>query len=475
MRWLQHLSCVLLVIHATVLLVAGEDYTCDASRVLPERLVKEIRSYAPVVNKIIDTVLRGAEQNVTYDELAKFVDTFGARPSGSQVLENSIDYMFEKLRKEGLDFVHTENATVVDWRRGHEEAWIVKPRVKKMDILGLGGSIATPAEGIEAPVFVVNCFDDLQANAAKAQGKILVFNQEYTTYGKTVDYRVRGAAEAAKVGAVAALVRSVTPKSVYSPHTGYMKYEPDVPKIPTASITVEDAEFLARLQERGIEPIVRLIMGAKTMPPALSRNTVAEIRGKDSPQEVVLLSGHLDSWDVGQGAMDDGAGAFVSWRALAVLRRLGLQPRRTMRCVLWTGEEQGTIGSDEYFRRHVKSELNLMNLVMESDSGAFLPVGLGFTSSNDVARCMAAEVVRLFAPINATRLILGASVPDLKPWVKQGVPAASLNTANEKYFIFHHTDGDTMTVLDRRELDLCTALYAGAAFVFADLSERLPR
>lgn len=475
MMRLRQLSCLLLVIHATVHSAAGDDYTCDASRVLPEKLVKEIRSYAPVVNKIIETVVRGPEQNVTYDELAKFVDTFGPRPSGSKALEDSIDYMFDLLRAQGLDFVHPENVTIMDWRRGHEEAWIVKPRLKKMNILGLGGSVPTGTEGIEAPVLVVNCFDDLKANAAKAQGKILVFNQEFVTYGKTVTYRVRGASEAARVGAVAALVRSVTPMSIYSPHTGYMTYDPDVTKIPTASITVEDAEMLARLQDRGIEPVVRLVMGAKTMPPAPSRNTVAEIRGKDNPEEVVLLSGHLDSWDVGQGAMDDGAGAFVSWRALAVLRRLGLQPRRTMRCVLWTGEEQNTLGSNQYFHRHFKREQNLMNLVMESDSGAFLPVGLGFTSSNEVARCMAAEVVRLFASINATRLILGASVPDLKLWVKQGVPAASLNTANEKYFVFHHTDGDTMSVLDRRELDLCTALYAGAAFVFADLSERLPR
>ncbi|KAK8763391.1 hypothetical protein V5799_033999 [Amblyomma americanum] len=383
--------------------------------------------------------------------------------------------MFELLRRRGLDFVHLENVSVVNWQRGHEEAWMVKPRQKKMDILGLGNSVPTPPGGVEAPVLVVQSFEDLEANAGKAAGKIVVFNQEFVTYSKTVKYRVQGASAAAKAGAVAALVRSVTPMSVNSPHTGYMMYDEDTTKIPTAAVTIEDAELLARLQERGIEPVVRLVMGAKSLPQAPSRNTVAEIRGQSKPDEVVLLSGHLDSWDVGQGAMDDGAGAFISWRALAVLRKLGLKPRRTLRCVLWTGEEINTAGATEYFRRHFDRERHLVNLVMESDSGTFRPLGLGFSSSNDRARCIAAEVLRLFAPINATRLTLGASAPDLSLWIKEGIPGASLSTANEKYFIFHHSEGDTMSVLDRRELDLCTAVWAAASFVFADLSVRLPR
>lgn len=351
----------------------------------------------------------------------------------------------------------------------------MKPRRKKMDMLGLGNSVATPPAGIEAPVLVVRSFEELEANADKAVGKIVVFNQEFVSYSKTVKYRVQGASAAAKAGAVAALVRSVTPMSVNSPHTGYMMYDEDTSKIPTAAITIEDAELLARLQDRGIEPVVKLVMGAKLLPPSPSRNTIAEIRGQDKPDEVVLLSGHLDSWDVGQGAMDDGAGAFVSWRALAVLRKLGLKPRRTLRCVLWTGEEINTAGALAYFSRHFDNERQFMNLVMESDSGTFQPLGLGFSSSNDRARCIAAEVLRLFAPINATRLTLGASAPDLSLWIKEGIPGASLSTANEKYFIFHHSEGDTMSVLDRRELDLCTALWAAASFVFADLSVRLPR
>ncbi|XP_065280112.2 carboxypeptidase Q-like [Dermacentor albipictus] len=474
MAWFYAFTCTLLVIHAAEISRCQEQYTCDSDTMLPPRLVREIRKYKPIVDKIIDTVVYGDEQNVTYEELAKFVDTFGARPSGSKSLEDSIDYMFDMLRGQGLDFVHTENASVVNWQRGHEEAWMVKPRLKRMNILGLGNSVSTPPGGITAPVLVVGCFDELQENSSKAKGKIVVFNQEYVTYGKTLKYRVQGASAAAKAGAVAALVRSLTPMSINSPHTGYMKYDENVTRIPTASITVEDAELLARLQERGSEPVVKLVMGAKSLPPASSRNTIAEIRGDSIPEEVVLISGHLDSWDVGQGAMDDGAGAFISWRALAILRRLGLKPRRTLRCVLWTGEELHMAGAAEYFRRHFARELHRMNLVMESDTGTFRPLGLAYSGSNEHARCIVAEVLRLFARINATRLTLGASAPDLSSWMKAGVPGASLSTANEKYFYFHHTEADTMSVLDRHELDLCTALWTAASYIFADLSVRLP-
>lgn len=465
----------LLVLHAAVASQSENHYRCNGHAALSRRLVREIRRYKPIVQKIIDTVVHGAEQNVTYDELASFVDKFGARPSGSKSLEDSIDYMVNILRRHRLDSVHTEGARIENWRRGHEAAWIVKPRKKKMNILGLGNSVATPTGGITGPVLVVKSFEELRKNAKKAKGKIVVFNQEYVSYHATVNYRVHGATEAAKAGAVAALVRSVTPFSINSPHTGYMEYSRKTPRIPTASITVEDAELLARLQDRGIQPVIKLVMGAKTLSPGLSRNTIAEIRGRTKPKEVVSVSGHLDSWDVGQGAMDDGAGAFISWRALAVLRRLGLRPRRTLRCILFTGEEQGITCATEYFQRHFARERHLLNAVMESDSGTFRPLGLAFSGSNKRARCIVAEVLRLFASINATLLTLGVSEPDLLPWIQQGVPALSLNAADERYFYFHHTEADTMSVLDRHELDLCTALWAAASYIFADLSIRLPR
>ncbi|XP_077534761.1 carboxypeptidase Q-like [Haemaphysalis longicornis] len=439
------------------------------------RLLTEIWSYMSVTNDIIDAVVYGSEQNKTFDALAAFVDAYPGRLAGSEILERSIDYMVQLLEGQMFDAVYTEPVQVPSWVRGSEEAWMTKPQSKRLAILGLGGSIGTPPGGLTAPVFVVSSFEELERNSSQAKGKIVVFNQKYRGYAKSVAYRFGGASAAARAGAIAALVRSVTPLSINSPHTGMMQYDDNVTKIPAASITVEDAELLARLQGRGVNPVVKLVMNAKTLPPDMSRNIIAEIRGREKPDEIVLVSGHLDSWDVGQGAMDDASGAFVSWRALAVLRQLGLRPRRTLRCVLWTDEEQATSGAKEHFRRHFESERRLVNLVMESDSGTFRPLGLGFSATNKWALCMAAEVVTLFAPINASQLTLGAKVSDLTPWVKRGIPAASLTTANEKYFYFHHSEGDTMSVLDRHELDLCTALWAAAAYVFAELSERLPR
>ncbi|KAL1444634.1 hypothetical protein MTO96_029736 [Rhipicephalus appendiculatus] len=436
-RWAQcgltFFICAVLVLDAAVVTQSQNQYRCHGNTALPRRLVREIRSYKPIVEKIIDMVVYGAEQNVTYDELAMFVDRFGARPSGSKTLEDSIDYMVD----------------ILPWARQQG--------------------------GITAPVLVVKSFEELKRNARKAKGKIVVFNQAFVSYDKTVKYREHGATEAAKAGAVAALVRSVTPFSINSPHTGVMEYGKNTPRIPTASITLEDAELLARWQDRGIKPVIKLVMGAKRLPPGVSRNTIAEIRGRTKPKEVVAVSGHIDSWDVGQGAMDDGAGAFIAWRALAVLRRLGLRPRRTLRSILFTGEEQGITGAMDYFERHFPHERNLLNVVMESDSGTFRPLGLAFSGSNKRARCIVAEVLSLFASINATLLTLGVLEPDLEPWIKQGVPALALNTADERYFYFHHTEADTMSVLDRHELDLCTALWAAASYIFADLSIRLPR
>lgn len=460
-----------LLLHGT----KGAD-VCNDTEVFPTELKEEIQGYKDVINKIIETVVNGTEQNKTYNELAKFVDDFGARPSGSKALEDSIDYMVQLLCDKKLDRVYTEEAPVVRWERGHEEAWMTSPRPKKMEILGLGSSVATPQGGIQAKVLVVRSFAELERNASEAKNRIVVFNQPYTGYNlQTVQYRVLGAIKAANVSALAALVRSVTPLSINSPHTGFMRYHPNITKVPTASITVEDAELLDRLQARGITPEVKLIMNATTFNNSKSRNTIAQLNGTEKPEEMVFISGHIDSWDVGQGAMDDGGGAFISWRALEVLKNLELQPRRTLRCLLFTGEEQEATGGKAYFKEHYEKEGNLTSLVMESDGGTFKPHGLRFTATNNTTICIAKEILKLFEPINATRLQTGASVPDLEEWVKKGVPGASLSAINDKYFYFHHTEGDTMTVMNSGDLDLCTAFWAGVSYVFANISLQLPR
>uniref|UniRef100_A0A8C5H1B8 Carboxypeptidase Q n=1 Tax=Gouania willdenowi TaxID=441366 RepID=A0A8C5H1B8_GOUWI len=435
-------------------------------------IITEVAGYADVAKQIIELAVNGAAQNRSYRRLTDFTDTIGNRVSGSHNLEMAIKYMYNALKQDGLD-VYLEPVKIPHWIRGNESAEMVLPRAKRLAILGLSSSVATPPEGIEAEVLVVQSFEELKKRASEAQGKIVVFNQPFVSYGETVAYRLNGASEAAKLGAVATLIRSITPFSINSPHTGMQSYQNGVKQIPTACITLEDAELMQRMAQRGQKIVVRLTMDAKSLPAADSFNTVAEIKGWQHPEQVVLLSGHLDSWDVGQGAMDDGGGAMISWEALSLIRDLGLRPRRTLRTVLWTAEEQGGVGAQQYYDLH-KVNISNFDLVMESDTGTFAPVALQFTGSG-AARKVMEEVVKLLAPINTTKLEKHGEGTDISPWMQAGVPGASLHVADSRYFWFHHSEGDTMTVQNPRDMDLCSALWAVVAFVVGDLQDMLPR
>lgn len=437
------------------------------------KLKSEVASHQEDAQKIIDYLTKGPGKHQVYERLATFVDTFGSRIAGSANLEHAIDYMLGELKKDGLDNVHGEEVNVTHWVRGKESAQMIMPRSHNIALLGLGGSVSTPKDGITAEVLVVTSFDELHARSSEVKGKIVVFNEKWIDYGTTVIYRVRSAAEVAKLGGLASLIRSVTPFSIYSPHTGWQTYVEGVEKIPTACITVEDAEMIARMVARGTRVVVNLKMEGKTLPPSVSRNTVAEIKGSLYPEQVVLVSGHLDSWDVGQGAMDDGGGAFISWQALSVIRQLNLKPKRTVRMVMWTGEEEGLLGAQQYYNRHKGSAGNF-SLVMESDEGTFKPLGLIFKGSKKSAATMS-EVMKLLGPVNASRLTLDAVSGDIGFWVNDGVPGGLLDNANSKYFYFHHSNGDTMTVEDPDALDLCAAVWAVVAYTVADLEDMLPR
>ncbi|KAK5892609.1 hypothetical protein CesoFtcFv8_012970 [Champsocephalus esox] len=428
----------------------------------------EVAGYADVAKQIIDLAVFGAAQNRSYRRLADFTDTIGNRVSGSQNLEMAIKYMYNAMTQDGLD-VHLEPVKIPHWVRGKESAEMIAPRAKSLAILGLGSSVGTPPEGIKAEVLVVQSFDELKQRASEAIGRIVVFNQPFVSYGETVAYRAYGASEAAKVGAVATLIRSITPFSINSPHTGLQDYQDGVKRIPSACITVEDAELMWRMAQRGQRIVVRLTMGAKTLPDADSFNTVAEIPGWEHPEQVVLLSGHLDSWDVGQGAMDDGGGAMISWEALSLISKLG-EP-----CGRCCGplRSRGGVGAQQYFDLH-KVNMSNFDLVMESDLGTFTPEALQFTGS-DAAQKVMAEVVKLLAPINTTKLEAHGEGTDISPWLKAGVPGASLHVADSRYFWFHHSEGDTMSVQDPQEMNLCSALWAVVAYVVADLQDMLPR
>lgn len=438
-----------------------------------QEIKEEIASYKDVAKAIINLAVYGQSQNRSYKRLALLVDAVGPRLSGSKNLEKAIQIMYKNLQEDGLDNVHLEPVKIPHWERGEESAIMLAPRMHKMAILGLGSSIGTPPEGITAEVLVVTSFEELQKRAPEARGKIVVYNQPYISYSMTVQYRVRGAVEAAKVGALASLIRSVASFSIYSPHTGIQEYQDGVPQIPTACITVEDAEMMSRLASRGVRIVIQLKMGAKTYCDTESFNTVAEITGSKFPEQVVLVSGHLDSWDVGQGAMDDGGGAFISWEALSLIKDLGLRPKRTLRLVLWTAEEQGGIGASQYYQLH-KVNISNYSLVMESDSGTFLPTGLQFTGS-EKARAIMEEVMSLLQPLNITQVFSDGEGADINFWIQAGVPGASLQDDLYKYFAFHHSQGDTMTVMDPKQMNVAAAVWAVVSYVVADLDEMLPR
>lgn len=270
-----------------------------------------------------------------YCSLAELVDKFGSRMSGSDSLENAIDYVVAQMKEGGLENVHNENATVPHWVRGYESAQVIAPRKFDLPILGLGSSIGTPRGGIMGDVIVVESFKEFEKYTIdQVRGKIVIFVPQWEGYPKTVVYRSSAASTAAKKEAIAALVRSVTPFSLSTLHTGWQHYEDGVKKIPVASITLESSEMLLRMYKRGENLRIHLEMEHRNLDPAISRNTIGELQGSLVQNEsVVVVSGHLDSWDVGVGAMDDGGGAMISWKAVEILKKMGLRPKRTIRWV----------------------------------------------------------------------------------------------------------------------------------------------
>ena len=445
----------------------------DPNDLLDQKLIDEIKSYQAVADQIINYSLRGPGANQSYNRLAEFTDMFGNRISGSENLEKSIDYMLKTLREDELDNVHGELVAVTHWIRNKEYARLLEPREYNITISGLGKSVGTPEDGITADAIVVRSFDELKTRSNEITGKIVIYNQDYEGYPTSASYRVVGASNAAKFGAVATLIRSVTPFSIHSVHTGVQEYIGNVTKIPTACITVEDAEMLDRMQQRGWPIKIQLYMGAQNMTPAISRNTVAEVVGSVYPEQVVVVSGHLDSWDVGQGAMDDGGGAFVSWQALSIVKHLGLKPKRTLRLVMWTDEEDGGVGSNQYFQLHKVNASNY-SILFESDMGVFTPTGIQFTGSAK-AKAIMTQIGQLLTSINASSVYDNGEGTDVGWWGQIGVPIASLANDNEKYFYFHHSDGDTMSVLDPVEMNLCSAVWSVFAYVLADMDDLLPR
>jgi carboxypeptidase Q len=425
-------------------------------------------AYRDAANRLIGESL---STPFAWERLALLGDTFGHRLSGSDAHAKAIVWAVAEMKKDGLDNVRAEPVKVPHWVRGRESLEIVEPHRSALAILGLGNSVGTPADGIEAEVLVVRSFADLDASSSRVKGRIVLFNVPFTTYGETVTYRTSGPSRAAALGAVAVLVRAVGPPGLRTPHTGVLTYSAADPKVPAAALATEDADRLQRMQNRGTKVRLRLKMEATFLPDADSANVVGEIRGRELPDEVVVVAGHFDSWDVGTGSSDDGGGCIVTWEALRLMKKLNLRPRRTVRVVLFTNEENGLAGGRAYLDRY-RGQLGNHVLMLESDSGVFRPTGLGFTGSMR-ARSTIQQIASLLSPIGVDRIGPSGGGADIGPAAEAGnVPSMSLDV-DGNYFLIHHTEADTVDKIDPNDMSKAAAAIAIVAYVVADMPERL--
>ena len=432
-------------------------------------------AYASAAGRII-----GAElvEGQAYALLQHLSDRIGPRLTGSAGAEAAVAWTAERLRSYGLS-VRTETVTVPRWVRGAEEAEVVAPAPQRVLVTALGGSEPTPPEGVTAEVVEavgLEALDALDADAVK--GKIVLFNAPMAVrgmegYGPAVSQRSRGAVAAARLGAVAAIVRSVGTLSARLVHTGAMSYAEGVPRIPAAAIAAEDADLIHRLLASGETVRLRLRLGCRTLPDVESANVVADLRGRERPEEVVLIGAHLDSWDLGTGALDDGAGVAMVMETLRLLKALGLQPRRTVRGVLFMNEENGLRGGKAYARDHA-AELDRHVAAFETDSGASRPTGLSATVGPG-GLDMLKDLTRLLRPLGAEDVVAGGGGADIEPLHASSVPLLGLRLDSTRYFDWHHTPADTLDKVDPRELALGAAALAVSAYVLADMPGTLPR
>jgi len=425
--------------------------------------------YRAVSAKLIEASLADAEG---YKRLEYLCYRIGNRLSGSASLERAITWAADQMKAAGLSNVQIIPTKVPHWVRGVESARMIAPLEKNLHMLGLGMSIGTPPGGVTADVVVVPDFDALTAlGRSKIQGKIVVYNEEYQGYGPSRVYRTSGASRAAELGAVAALVRSATPLAMQIPHTGNMAYDEKFPKIPTASISPEDAIMMSRLTASGVPVRVHLEMGAQTLPDADSGDVVGEIVGSEHPEEVVVIGGHIDSWDVGQGAQDDGASIMACLNALSMIKKLGLQPRRTLRVAFWVNEENGGRGGVAY-REWIGNKIADQVAAIEMDGGAEAPVGYGASVTPESME-MLKQIAKLLEPVGAGEISEGGGGSDIEPLINSGVPGLGERTVGTHYFDWHHTESDTLDKVDPQDFRKNVASLAVMSYILADMPGRL--
>ncbi|WP_232298799.1 M20/M25/M40 family metallo-hydrolase [Granulicella tundricola] len=441
-----------------------------------------------------------------YAALTYLCDRIGNRNSGTPQLNAAVQWGAELMKKAGLQNVTIQPAMVPHWVRGKESASIVSPGLngvpRKLRMLGLGMSVGTPAGGITAEVLFLHDYAELDALPADgAKGKIVVFDPGWHGYGVGTSYRTNGASRAAAKGAVAVLVRSATGLALQAPHTGRLVYDEKAPKIPSAAISVEDAGLIGRLAKDG--PVtVHLEMEAHQEADVKSGNVYGDLVGSEHPEDVVVLGGHIDSWDVGQGAQDDGGGIMATFEAVSLLHKLGLKPKRTIRVVFWVNEENGGRGGDAYPVLLGAAAVAKHVAAIEMDGGAEKPLGMGYgtfgmrmgppkpgappqsmtppgfdltklTEPQQASFALLQQIAALLGPIGADKVFPGGGGEDIGPIVAMGVPSLSPHTVGEHYFDWHHSEADTLDKVDLEDFRKNIGMLAVTSFVLADTKETL--
>jgi hypothetical protein len=425
-----------------------------------------------------------------YREVAHLSNNIGPRLTGSAQAAKAVEYVASELKAIGCD-VQLEKVMVPHWVRGEETAALVQfpgmadGTTQKILLCALGGSVATPSEGITAEVVAVKNFEELKATPRdKVAGKIVVFTYPFDkqmaavgrsgeAYGEAVAYRGDGPSAAARQGAVACLIRSVGGADYRIPHTGSTHYANDVPKIPAGAMSSEDADLVADLAKQGAVKM-KLVLTPQTLPDVESANVIGDIKGSEHPEQVVIVSGHLDSWDLGTGAIDDGAGVAVSMEAANLIQKLHLKPRRTVRVIAWMNEENGTRGSKQYAKDHEKDWANHFGC-METDSGADHPVGLHVKAKPEV-KTLLKPVAAILRESGAGALELSEHAgADIEPLEKAGVPSFAPIQDGRFYFNYHHTAADTLDKIDPKNLAQTSAIVAVWAYAMANAEQPMPR
>lgn len=421
-----------------------------------------------------------------FRSLERLIEVAPSRLAGSPGYDRAVEWALSEMRAAGLANLRTEACLAPHWQRGEVERLA---RLEGADgavagsyaIAALGGSVGTPQGGLEAEVVRVAGRAELEALGERARGAFLFFDEPmdpreldpFAAYGRAVWQRSRGAAEAARAGAVGALARSMTLRRDDFPHTGAMRYEADLPQVPAVALSTLAAEDLARRLAAGERVRLRLELSCRTLADAPSANVVGELVGREKPEEIVLVGAHLDAWDVGVGAHDDGAGCAEVVAAVRLLKSMGLHPRRTIRVVLYANEENGLAGARAYAADH-RDELARHVLALESDSGGFSPRGFD-TNAGPEGFARLSAMAALLEPIGAARVTPGGGGADISTLGPSGVPLVGLVPDGARYFDVHHAGRDTLEQVAPRELQLATGAIAALLWLVADDPQTFPR